>query len=523
MKLNFRSVDGGGTLAHGVTPVLIPTSTRGPLSSRSTLSHGQGGLLDGDPSVNGAPHAGLVPVSPRTRRFHLSCGTGMLCLLVVAVICVLPSVLPAAVRHVERLVDWSRTLTPADAGLKPIEISFGLSSEIQNSTGALPGSRAFIPMTGQQTADPLLPPVKKESTEVSAFPPPVPVSASTTDFALNHVVSGTSASSAPLPQTENNVRDRTNYSFNSYGVMQTMLGNKPRRPMSESDRLEPMLDEWNKYVVVRHGNLYMSETFEARLNEQVAEKIFERHPELFGHVQRDCGGRPDISFSFNTSPVIQAELEIVTQCGPEGSSCTLRPRVDDLKRLHVNVGSGQAGEHFLTADATKESGRVTWGPLVGPLKVTLLEESLLALKKTCPDQEASATRILSVGQVKAILREIAQRERSLSLGERENGGSRVANSRFDVFRYDAHPHHHIRQSGAGNHLENGMVRQQEKIDSSGDGEGSRSREHVAEMNNANHVFGSETERSGGIQEREGASGERKRDWVMTRVDSPGGQ
>lgn len=515
MKLNFRSIDGGGTLAHGVAPVIIPPPT-GALSSRSTPPQRNVGVLDGDPSLSGIQN-GAVPGSPRHRRFHLSFGTGMLCLLVIAVICVLPSILPAAVRHVERLVDWSRTISTNDASISSTEQSSSASAEKTNDTAGDVGSRAIV-SSQEQRMEPLLAPRKKTNTYPSDLPSPVAASASSNDFVPNYPSKDVSPSNADFSQMGLPVRDHTKSTYNSFGV--TEKGLLETRVMSASDRLEPMLDEWNKYVVVRHGNLYMSETFEARLNEEVAGKVFERHPEIFGHVQRDCGGRPDISFSFNTSPKIQAELEIVTQCGPEGSSCTLRPGIDDLRRLHVNVGSGQAGEHFLTADATRESERVTWGPLVGPLKVKLLEDSMLALKKTCPDPQGSSTRILSVDQLKMILREIARREGSLRLRGKQDGGYGMEGSRFDVFRYDAHPHHHIGQSLGSDRWEGRMGGQEER-NNGGSVEGDRSR--WKEGNVAKGVGNGSYDSNAFRSQREVGIEERRRELRTGRFDSARGQ
>lgn len=208
-------------------------------------------------------------------------------------------------------------------------------------------------------------------------------------------------------------------------------------------RSDGVVDEWHKYAMVRHGNLYLSETFEARLNEQVARRIYEKHPEIFGRQVQEgnCGGKEEVSFSFKASPRIRAELEIVTRCGHGGSSCTIKSEVDDLRRLHVNVGPGNGGEHFLRADGGAGSGGVWWGPLEGPLKVRLKESSMVVLRRVCGAERRFVWRVLSVGQIKQILREIEEVER---------GGGKGESGLFDVFRYDAHPHEHIdRAMGKG--------------------------------------------------------------------------
>lgn len=413
MKLNFRSVDSGGTLAHGVTPVLIPPLSSGTLSSRSAPAQGQGTLASKEGCGSGHIAGGTAGSSSRTRRCNISCGTGMLCVLVVAVVCLLPSVLPAAVRHVERLVDWSGVRAQGALGR-----AGEVGKEGGSATGGGTGSRALVPTVEERREEMGGPRMGNGRVELGRTALPVSAATETQSGREERRDGG-----AGMQARQDQRVDGSKYRFNSYGVAET-----GRRAYVEAMRLQPIVDGWNRYVVVRHGKLYMSETFEARLNEEVARKIYARHPELFGHVQADCGGAGEVSFSFKTSPVVQAELEIVTQCGPTGSSCTLRPRIDDLRRLQVNVGAGGGGEHYLTAEGTSESERVTWGPLVGPLKVVLLEESLLALKKTCARERGGGTRIVSVGHVKAMLRELQGRE----------GGSG-----FDVFRYDAQPHHHI--------------------------------------------------------------------------------
>lgn len=517
MKLNFRSVDGGGTLAHGITPIIIPPPTGGALSLRSPQTAGQGGLSETDLSLNGDHQAGYVPVRTSSRRCHVSFGTWILYLLGIVVILSLPFALPIAVSHAVRIVDRPQQVMSVEPGLKPdtqeaySEVSFGTE---KGSTFGIPESKSLTSTREQRSEDPLLPLVKEARAAPASFSSAAPVSVSSIETAPNQIVTGSSDYNSLHADDVSNVRVRTKNEHASFPNRETSR-NPKKRPLSKLNRLEPVFDEWSKYVVVRHGNLYMSETFEARLNEQVAGKLFERHPEMFGHVQKDCGGKPDISFSFKASPRIQAELEIVTQCGSsEGSSCVLRPRVDDLRRLHVNVGSGKEGEHFLRADATQESQSVTWGPLVGPLKVTLLEDSIMALKKTCLDPAATATRILSVGQVKEMLREIARLEWTLSA----RGDSQLQDSRFDVFKYDAHPHHHIRQKNNRGYLENRGFRQEKELTST-EKENMRWNKRAIKETTGNS---DEMQKSNQTQRMEGVPGPR-RDWKMTRVESPRGR
>lgn len=219
-------------------------------------------------------------------------------------------------------------------------------------------------------------------------------------------------------------------------------GSEPKKLKMEetSQAAERTRDKWGKYVVVRHGNLYLSETFESRLNEEVARRIYGKYPKIFGEIEQDCVGKEEVSFSFKASPRIRAELEIVTRCGDGGSSCTIKSEVDDLRRLHVNVGPGNRGEHFLRADATVESGSVSWGPLEGPLKVRLDESSMVLLRRVCAGERGSAWRVLSVGQIKHILREIEEAEGRVGRGE---------SGLFDMFRYEAHPHEHIGRESDG--------------------------------------------------------------------------
>lgn len=521
MKLNFRNVEGGGTLAHGVSPILITSSTGGALSLRSPQSAGQGGVPDTDPPLHGAHQAGYVPVRPPSRRCPVSFGTWILYVVGIVVILSLPFALPIAVSHAVRIVDKPQNVMSVDAELKPgaQEVSSQQSFDTaDDSTPRVQKSRASSSTREQQTEDPLLPPIKEAGIVPTSFSAAAPVSVSSIETPPNQSVTGLSHYNPRHSDDVSNIR-ATNDEHNSFPDGEVLSGNQKRRSLSESDRLEPILDEWSKYVVVRHGNLYMSETFEARLNEQVAGKLFERHPEMFGHIQKDCGGKPDISFSFKASPRIQAELEIVVQCGPsEGSSCTLRPQVDDLRRLHVNVGSGKEGEHFLRADATQESESVTWGPLVGPLKVTLLEDSMMALKKTCLDPAATATRILSVGQVKEMLRDIARLEWTLSA--RGSTQNKLEGARFDVFKYDAHPHHHIRQKSNIGNLEDRSFRQEKEPSSASEKESTQWNEHVVREGKSNS---DEREKSRETQIMEKGIQGRKRDWEMTRVDSPRGR
>lgn len=188
--------------------------------------------------------------------------------------------------------------------------------------------------------------------------------------------------------------------------------------------VKPVRDVWSRYAVVRHGNLYLSETFEQRLNTEVAGRLYRQYPDIFGATE-ECRWRESVGFALSKSPRIAAEVEIVARCGEAvHSSCTMHAQIEDLRRLYVNVGLGETG-HFVTADETRYSSRVRWGPLRGPLIVRLRDWSVMAFRRFCDGQVVN-TRVLGVAELKGLL-----------------------GPGFEVFEYNGQPRHHIRESRGG--------------------------------------------------------------------------
>lgn len=169
---------------------------------------------------------------------------------------------------------------------------------------------------------------------------------------------------------------------------------------------EDVINEWRKYGVVRHGRLYLSETFEWRLNNEISPHLNGMKSRLFRSTLGRCKEKTSIRLSLNLSPRVKGRVEVLTRCGRESSSCLVQSIISDVRRLHVNV-RGEEG-HFLTADAGNGESEYTWGPVVGGLKVEVADESMVVVRLVCGGVKVVGSRVMSVRRIKELMKEIGQ-------------------------------------------------------------------------------------------------------------------
>lgn len=197
------------------------------------------------------------------------------------------------------------------------------------------------------------------------------------------------------------------------------------RPVREVKTRTKKKTKWNKYGVIRNGRLYISETFEARLNSEVVPRLVRNVNNLFGEASDICKGEGQVHFSFKISPHIEAELELMTKCGPFDSSCMIRPHVTDVRGLHVSSEEGgRLKLHYVTTEGGASRGSSLLGTLLGPLKVRLLDGSVMALRKSCNGGKVTNTRVISVREIKRMLK-----------GDEEDSRDEDGDT-FDVLRYN---------------------------------------------------------------------------------------
>lgn len=193
---------------------------------------------------------------------------------------------------------------------------------------------------------------------------------------------------------------------------------------------------WALYAVVRQQSLYLSETMEGRLNHEIAPRLMRRIGALFRNGKPQCARGARLRFVFADSTRVGANAEITTHCrrGTSVSSCTTHAMIDDLRGLYVGVRQGanaNIGGHFLAARGV--AGLRTWGPLNGPLRVSLANGSLLRLELGCIGHGTNTLSVVaSVLQIKNLLKTIDQMDGV--------GGTPTWS---DAFRYDAYPRRHI--------------------------------------------------------------------------------
>lgn len=162
-------------------------------------------------------------------------------------------------------------------------------------------------------------------------------------------------------------------------------------------KIDGVVDQWGRYAVVRQGRLFLAETFESRLNEEIGPLLLSMHPRVFGGGI-DCGGKPlDVHLSVREGGGVRAEVEMVSKCAR--GSCLVKAEVEDLRGVWVDIGG--EGEHYLRKDGTR------WGPMRGELKVRMKETGDVVVKRRCLGGDPNGEmQLVSVGQLRQMVEEL---------------------------------------------------------------------------------------------------------------------
>jgi hypothetical protein len=211
------------------------------------------------------------------------------------------------------------------------------------------------------------------------------------------------------------------------------------RDVSNSNGHEIAIDRWVPHVEVMNGRLLMARTFERRLNADVAPTLAKSGDELWGSSGVPCIGS-SVEFSFEQSPKLEAQLHIVTNCGP-GKSCVITPTISDFRRTEISVGDASDPVHFVRTYSEDKVELHKWGPLRGALKMVLLDTALLAVRRTCDDPTASKVRILSVADIRNVI------QRHVALRVKQGDSPSTPALVEKALSYHAQPHHHIDSRG----------------------------------------------------------------------------
>jgi hypothetical protein len=203
--------------------------------------------------------------------------------------------------------------------------------------------------------------------------------------------------------------------------------------------LKKVSDPWREHAVVHNQRLFLSKTFENRLNADVAPILASRGKEIWGDFAAECYEHWQSSFMFDQSPKLEAELKLTVSCG-EGNTCTLSPKLSDFNGVQVSLGGGDGHAHFVRTFSRENVEIHRWGPLTGSLRAKLLDSSMLVVRRYCNNPPSSRIKVMSVGEIRAFLRvQTAGYSNSRPVEDTES----VSDA---PFIYETHPHYHIQTS-----------------------------------------------------------------------------
>jgi hypothetical protein len=214
-----------------------------------------------------------------------------------------------------------------------------------------------------------------------------------------------------------------------------------RLPSPSSDlgnvEVQKISDPWSEHVAVQNEHLYLSKTFENRLNADVG-PVLAANEVLWGDYPALCNEGWKVSFLLDQSPNLEAEMELTVACG-EGQTCTIRPRLHNLNGVRVSTAGTDDKVHYVRTFTPNNVESHRWGPLKGPLRVTLLGSSTLVARRNCKIPAQSRSKFMSVEMCQKYLRAAMSNLSTLRVPE-------SVSSTDNPFVYEAHPHYHIQIS-----------------------------------------------------------------------------
>jgi hypothetical protein len=224
-------------------------------------------------------------------------------------------------------------------------------------------------------------------------------------------------------------------------VMAIHARDQERLPSSSSDLgnvdVKKISDPWSEHVAVQNERLYLSKTFENRLNADVG-PVLAANEALWGDYPALCNEGWKVSFMLDQSPKLEAEMELTVACG-EGQTCTIRPRLHNLNGVRVSTAGTDDKVHYVRTFTPNNVESHRWGPLKGPLRAKLLGSSTLVARRYCKSPAQSRFKVMSVEMVQEYFGAAMSNLSTL------RGPERVS-SPDDPFVYEAHPHYHIQTS-----------------------------------------------------------------------------
>lgn len=183
---------------------------------------------------------------------------------------------------------------------------------------------------------------------------------------------------------------------------------------------------WAKFEVIRDGKLYLVDTIERRLSEEVVPHAADILLKILVQRMQDCPSRSIVGVSFDREKEIAGHVEMRTGCG-RGLTCFGRAEVSNLHQL-VIIGNGKDSSYLLVGHASQDNVK-KWGPLRGPLRISVADDAAVIVHGQCSGRGSSPSpwvKTTSVGNLKYILGSIGAERESLFRWEH-------------IFRYDSNP------------------------------------------------------------------------------------
>lgn len=231
------------------------------------------------------------------------------------------------------------------------------------------------------------------------------------------------------PQKKSETKDRSD--GNKHGDSIAAIASNVASEAVRNEVLDGNARNWEKYTVVSDGKVHLAKAVEQRLKKEVLPRANNLLLEQLVGRSEKCSKMKVESVSFDTERGVAAQVAVVTGCG-HGLTCISHAEVGDFYRLVLVVDGSESG--YLLVEQTSGHEGKKWGPLQGPLHVTLSDDGAMILRGSCERIGGgflSWTRNTSIGDIKRTLREISQvKGRSFNWD--------------DVFIYDAHPRRYVR-------------------------------------------------------------------------------
>lgn len=208
--------------------------------------------------------------------------------------------------------------------------------------------------------------------------------------------------------------------------------NRAASTVIRNDVIKGNARTWEKYAVVSDGQLHLARTIGRRLTEEIGPRMNGLSLEQIIGKMDGCSKITLDSVTLDSEKGVPAKVAVTTGCG-HGQTCVAHADINDLHRLVLVVEGKENG--YLLVSQSSGSETKKWGPVQGPLRVTVADDGVAILGGICERNEGESlswTKKASIGDIKRTLRDI------------DNSKGRPINW-DDVFTYEAHPRRHVAQ------------------------------------------------------------------------------